>query len=488
MKTFNCLALFVVTLAFFIVSAVTVEAQFSYETNNGTITLTGYTGPGGDVTIPSAINALPVTSIGEQAFIWCYSLASITIPSSVTHIGDMAFYVCSRLRSVAIPDSVTHIGNLAFSGCTNLTNITIPESVTHIGDSAFGGCDGLTSVTLPQSITSIGDGLFGYCFSLTNVTIPDSVTSIGDAAFSTCSKLTSITIPNSVTSIGKQAFIWCISLTSITIPNSVTNIGEQAFNKCRSLTGVTVPNSVIGIGDQAFKDCSSLTSITVESLNDFYSSVGGILFNKDQTTLIRYPGAKTGSYTVPNGVTSIGKGAFSGSNELTSITIPNTVTSIGDVAFYDCTKLTSITLPNSVTNIGGSAFAHCSGLTGAYFEGDAPSIDDPFGFGGGAKVTVYYLPGTIGWGARFGGGYTAPWRLPYPVILTTAPNIGIQTNAFGFRISWATNVPVVVEASMALSNPVWSPVSTNTLTDGWFDFSDAESAMNPTRFYRVRQW
>jgi hypothetical protein len=76
--------------------------------------------------------------------------------------------------------------------------------------------------------------------------------------------------------------------------------------------------------------------------------------------------------------------------------------------------------------------------------------------------------------------------LPYPVILTTTPSFGIQTNAFGFRISWATNTPVVVEASTSLVNPTWSPVSTNILNGGWTDFRDPEWANSHSRFYRVR--
>ena len=128
---------------------------------------------------------------------------------------------------------------------------------------------------------------------------------------------------------------------------------------------------------------------------------------------------------------------------------------------------------------------YCTNLTGVYFQGNAPSVLGAV-FDGDNNVTVYYLPGTTGWGTTFADRPTAPWLLPYPVILTTAPNFGIQTNAFGFRISWATNVPVVVEASTTLANPVWSPVSTNTLTDGWSYFSDAEWTNYPARFYRIR--
>lgn len=128
------------------------------------------------------------------------------------------------------------------------------------------------------------------------------------------------------------------------------------------------------------------------------------------------------------------------------------------------------------------AFSWCTSLTGAYFEGTAPTGGSNVFYG--STTTIYYLPGTTGWGTTFSGRPTAPWVLPHPVILTTAPNFGIKANQFGFRISWATNVPVVVETSSSLANPVWSPVSTNTLTDGWSDFRDAEWKNHPARFYR----
>ena len=89
----------------------------------------------------------------------------------------------------------------------------------------------------------------------------------------------------------------------------------------------------------------------------------GSVFNKARTIAYPIPGGKAGIYTIPNSVTSIGDGAFSGCTSLTSVTIPNSVTSIGHWAFYGCTGLTSVTIPNSVTNIGDWAFIGCTSLT-----------------------------------------------------------------------------------------------------------------------------
>ena len=181
----------------------------------------------------------------------------------------------------------------------------------------------------------------------------------------------------SVTSIGKYAFYYCSSLKSITIPSSVTSIGDYAFSGCTSLTNITIPSSVTSIGDYAFSGCKSLTTIDVEVGNNNYTSVDGVLFNKDKTELICYPARKTDkSYNILDSVTSIGDWAFIGCTSLTSITIPNGVTSIGDYAFYGCTSLTSITIPNSVSSIGKCAFENCLSLTSITIPSSVTSVSN----------------------------------------------------------------------------------------------------------------
>ena len=304
------------------------QAQYEYTVNGGGITITRYTGSGGAAVIPSTTNGLPVTGIGSQAF-----------------------YNCDRL-----------------------TSVTIPNSVTTIESSAFDSCTGLTDVTIPNNLTYLADYVFASCTSLTSVTIPDSVTSIGEYAFWDCGSLTTVTIPNNVTSIGSSAFQSCLSLISVTLGNHVAGIGSSAFWNCGGLTNVTIPNSVTSIGDFAFTKCSRLTTIAVELLNSFYGDVDGVLFNKIQTALIAYPAAKTGSYSVPDGVTNIGTGAFCYGTNLTSVVIPDSVTSIGYVAFAACDSLASVTIGNGVTSIGSSAFYNCSSLTNTLIPGSVTSI------------------------------------------------------------------------------------------------------------------
>jgi hypothetical protein len=305
-----------------------------------------------------------VTSIGSFAFYGCTSLTSIVIPDSVTNIENDAFRGCTSLTNIVIPNNVTSIESATFSGCTSLTNIVIPDSVTSIGSYAFSGCTSLTNIVIPDSVTSIGSSVFYGCALLTSVTIPDSVTNIGGNAFYGCTSLTNMTIPDSVTSIGSNAFSGCTSLTNMTIPDSVTSIGSYAFYGCTSLTSVTIPDSVTSIGNSAFYGCTSLINITIgrdvtSTLDDIfdsynklerinvseentkYSSIQGILFNKEKSTIIKYPSNK---------------------NDISNYEIPSTVEIIEKYAFQNCTSLTSVTIPDSVTNISGSAFIGCNKL------------------------------------------------------------------------------------------------------------------------------
>lgn len=199
--------------------------------------------------------------------------------------------------------------------------------------------------------------------TLPSTIIAKPVTSIGSYAFQYCSGLSSVTIPATVTSIGVDAFGSCSSLMDLTIPSNVTSLGDRAFENCTSLGDVTIPASVTSIGSDVFRSCSGLSSFTVEATNPNYSSTDGILFNKQQTTLIQYPAqASSASYTIPSTVTRIGGTAFGNCSNLSSVTIPTSVTSIGTYAFDNCGGLTDVTIPASVTSIANFAFAECSNL------------------------------------------------------------------------------------------------------------------------------
>ena len=335
-------------------AATTEDGLFEYEVEeNGTgseyqcgVRITRYKGPdSGEVVIPKTIGGYEVKWIGSE---W----------------EDKAFQGCTGITSIVIPDSVISIDRSAFSGCTSLTEIVIPDSVTEIGRSAFEGCTSLSKVKLSKNLTGIGSGVFSGCTSLAEITIPDGVTSIVGSAFSGCTSLAEIVIPDSVTSIGEWAFSGCTSLTEITILDSVTEIGRSAFEGCTSLSKVKLSKNLTGIGSGVFSGCTSLAEITISSDNKNFSSVDGVLFSKDMSTLLVYPaGSKRSTYIVPDGVTEIGNDAFYRCTSLSKVQLSNGLTKIGNYAFRDCINLTEITIPDSVTSIGRFAFSGCTSLS-----------------------------------------------------------------------------------------------------------------------------
>ena len=355
--------------------------------------------------IPGEINGKKVTQIGNSAFTVCTSLTSVTIPDGVTSIDEAAFWGCTSLTSVTIPDSVTSIKSKAFFKCTSLKSVTIPASVTNIGDYALGyyeiyntdscewemykvdgfkinyvkdtyghmyalkngftdeAClltneldDGTLEITkyagnsatyvIPgeidgKKVTEIGDSTFKGCTELTSITIPDGVIGIGNNAFSGCTSLETVTIPASVTYVGNSAFYGCTSLKSVTVPESVTYIGGYAFAECYSLKYADIPANVTGIGTSPFYNCRSLENINTDEANKWYTTVDGVLYDKDKTELINYPaGKKDSSYVIPEGIRTIREKAFYGCLNLCELTIPDSVTEIESGAF-ECSSLIS---------------------------------------------------------------------------------------------------------------------------------------------------
>ena len=174
------------------------------------------------------------------------------------------------------------------------------------------------------------------------------------------------------------------SATEISIPGTieskpVTTIGQRAFYECRNLSSITIPSSVTSIGSNVFLGCGSLTSITVDPNNSNYSSVDGVLFNKDITELIQYPAGNTSaSYSIPDSVTSIRDNAFRFGHSLKSVTfgVDSKLQSIGVEAFASCRGLESINIPNSVTSIGEQAFMYGSSLKSIIIPNNVTVIKD----------------------------------------------------------------------------------------------------------------
>ena len=165
---------------------------------------------------------------------------------------------------------------------------------------------------------------------------------------------------------------------AVTIPaqlggHAITAIGSDVFTTV-NITSLVIPKGILAIDGGAFWECRSLKNIDIEAENPNYTSIDGIVYSKDKTTLVHYPAAKSGTfYAVPDHVTAIGRCAFDHNQNLQSISLPETVLQIGDSAFWRCQSLIDLTIPKSVTAIGDAAFANCSSLTDLTVDAANPS-------------------------------------------------------------------------------------------------------------------
>lgn len=433
----------------------TADANFEYmELDDGTIEISKYAGTDTIVIVPDIIDGKDVTSIGDSAFQFCSKIIEITIPEGVNNIGEGAFWCCENLTEIIIPEEVTNIGDYAFGHCENLIEISIPKKVTNIGYESFMGCadlvkinvatdnetyisengilfnkekselihypaqktdtkyiipegvkrlegyafencSNLTEITIPEGLTYMGEYVFKGCKSLSSMTITDEIYSISYGAFYDCTSLRSIDIPQSVWNISSFAFKNCISLTTINISEKVQYINEGAFYGCTKLSTIEIPIKVRVIGKMAFHNCTNLKSINVAKDNSNYMSENGVLFNKEQTEIIKYPEGKQETvYQIPKTVTSIGNRAFSNCTSLRNIIFPEALTSIGEYGYSGCTNLTNINIPNNTTNIGASAFRECVSLVSINIPEGVTDIKNAL-FYGCTNLCNVSLPTTV---------------------------------------------------------------------------------------------
>ena len=285
---------------------------FTYTVDDNKITITKYKGSEKNLVVPSVIDGMTVTSIGESAF------------------------EDTGIISISIPDSVTSIGESVFENCTGLTSITLPKELTNLGNHVFKGCTGIKSILIPKTLKSATSGGFIYgAFngsSIETAVIEEGITEIPMALFKGCSQLKSVTIPESVTVINEQAFFDCNALTSITLPKELTNLGNHVFKGCTGIKSILIP-----------KTLKSATS-------------GGFIYGA-------FNGSSIETAVIEEGITEIPMALFKGCSQLKSVTIPESVTVINEQAFAGCTELTFLYLSNAKYTFGNNVFKDCRKLT-----------------------------------------------------------------------------------------------------------------------------
>lgn len=343
--------------------------------------------------------------LAENLFSYNQNLTSITLPSSLEIIGASAFYGCESLPVVdnvryadcvavkAIDETMStyvlregtrFIAGWAFEMCSDMKSINLPEGLVFIGEGAFQNCSQLETITLPESTKHISwwspfscqtkvksdsprfvvendmlcdtqTGTLISSFATGAAVVPAYVKRIGYEAFYR-SDITSITLPEGLKTIGHWAFRYA-HLSAIQIPESVTSIGAGAFYGNR-LTSVTIPRNVSKIysNRNPFEDCRQLESIYVAADNPYYTSIDGLLYTMDKSSLIACPGTKSGDLTLHSSLSRLENRAFGGCTQITSLTLPSSTRYIGFDSMPEGLKDLYCLATKDISLYGGNAY------------------------------------------------------------------------------------------------------------------------------------
>ena len=322
-----------------------------------------------------------LTSLADDEFNGQTEMTSVTIPVNVKSIGKSAFHDCSSLISMIIPANVTSIGENAFIGCTGLTEITV-ESDTPVDISGNARFDEAiyANAVLYVPVGSkekylAAEGWKNFASILEdgiNESVQGGQISFADPVVETiCLKSwdankdekLSEAEAAAVTSLGEVFRNSEITtFDELQYFTGLTKLDDNAFTYCKSLTAITIPANVTTIGESVFAGCEKLTGLKVAEGNASFSMDDGVLYNKNYTSLIFCPVAKTGTVTVNSTTTTIRENAFYNCTQLTGISLPSSLTTISSAAFVGCSSLTTIAIPANVSSIGMGCFTGCTAL------------------------------------------------------------------------------------------------------------------------------
>ena len=345
------------------------SGDFEYEIlEDGTAEIIWYSGTETDLVIPSEIDGHKVTSIGMSAF---YSgsgenFKSVYIPEGVVKIGSQAFDNCQNLEEIKLPDTLETIEHSAFNNCSSLTTITIPKNVDSIGFSAFYGCSALTEINVDEDNKLYND-IDGVLCMFINDTYnwlayyPD----------------------------GKHDEHYVV-------PDEIQVIDKYAFGNNEYIKDIYFSDSIVSIDSEAFLgSLPNLSNIFVSESNENYCAVDGVLFNKDQTWLMKYPEGKNyANYEIVESVTDISAEAFKNARNLKNVVISGNVTSLEQNTFSGCTSLENIEIPNSVSSIRMDVFSDCTSLKTVDLPETLKELESG-AFRGCASLESIDIPATI---------------------------------------------------------------------------------------------
>lgn len=374
------------------------------------LTLTGVASNPGNITdldIPSSAEyegaTYPVKKIGDSAFNGS-RITSVSIGEGVEEIGYAAFMITKQLQSVTLPSSLRRIGSTAFY-LSNLPAITLPDGLVQIDNSVFNATL-LTTLHIPASVTAIYGSPAPSCLNLTEITVdpanPDYSAQDGvlyDKAKETLIQYpagntrSSFSVPEGVKVLRRKSMESALHLSSLTLPASLEQINSEALIGLK-ITALTISAGVQVIENSALSGMSALSEFSVAAENQFFSAQDGVLFDKNKTVLVQYPGGNSRtSYTVPDTVTEIASGAFRGIHNLATVTLPEGVQIIRTLAFYGSPAITGIDIPASVGTIESGAFGTLSNLTEITVAADNPSYSAQDGvLFDNAKETLIVYP------------------------------------------------------------------------------------------------
>lgn len=395
------------------------------ESDNPEVTIYSYVGSDTDVTVPSEIKGMPVTTL-HGTFSGKETVKTVTIPEGVRLIEYNAFFGCTALTTVVLPSSLEEMTENTFYQCTNLKTVSLDTAnskLTKIGQYSFAYCEKLTGFDIPSSLKELEEFVFAYCSSLKKIIIPDTVEKIDISAFRMCTNVTEIKIPGTVKEASEFALFGCDKVITAELPISMVTLAnlqrsddletlvivddgstelpdKDALNEKKKLKKVVFPDSLTSIprafcrsvsaleevnlpanlkiiSNASFSECTNLKTI---DLPDTVTEIGAFAFAN--CTSLK-------DFTIPDGIKSIGEEAFYNSG-ITSLVVPESVETIDKLAFSHMANLTNVTFPAGC----GITFSDCKNLKTAKITGN-PTVIDNYMFYECSQLTDFEIPGSV---------------------------------------------------------------------------------------------